>query len=198
MGQTAPVAAAAPTQVVQQQMGQVFYMAQPMQMMPAEANGAVPAPMQSMPIVMTAAVPQPVQQMAVMQAAPAVAAPAEAAPVPMARVDSTPEQVKMSAGRQLMMEAFEEDQQPDATLPSLGSALHGTGKCQPCAWYWNPKRCANGAQCEYCHLCPEGELKARKKAKVAALKAGAIEPVKKGTIAGPHKPAATLKLNALI
>merc|ERR1712151_139945 len=61
--------------------------------------------------------------------------------------------------------------------PSIGSALHGTGRCQPCAWFWKPGRgCQDGARCDHCHLCPEGELKARKKAKVAALRAGMAMP----------------------
>jgi hypothetical protein len=59
--------------------------------------------------------------------------------------------------------------------PSVGSALHGTGKCQPCAWFWKAGRgCQDGANCDHCHLCPEGELKARKKAKVAAMRMGLL------------------------
>jgi hypothetical protein len=58
---------------------------------------------------------------------------------------------------------------------SVGSALHGTGKCQPCAWFWKAGRgCQDGAKCDHCHLCPEGELKARKKAKVAAMRMGLL------------------------
>jgi len=60
-------------------------------------------------------------------------------------------------------------------LPSVGSALHGTGKCQPCAWFWKAGRgCQDGANCDHCHLCPEGEVKARKKAKVAAMRMGLL------------------------
>eukprot|EP00438_Fugacium_kawagutii_P017539 Skav232044 [mRNA] locus=scaffold6250:15624:28972:+ [translate_table: standard] len=69
---------------------------------------------------------------------------------------------------------------------SQGSALHGTGACKPCAWFWKPGSCQNKDNCSYCHLCPEGscinfalatasmshlaepgELKARKKAKAS-------------------------------
>lgn len=58
-------------------------------------------------------------------------------------------------------------------LPSKGSALHGTGHCNPCAWFWKPGRgCQAGLNCEYCHLCSEGELKMRKKAKIAAIRRG--------------------------
>jgi len=45
---------------------------------------------------------------------------------------------------------------------SEGSKLHGVG-CQPCAWFW--KGCQRGSSCRHCHLCPEGELRKRKKEK---------------------------------
>lgn len=62
------------------------------------------------------------------------------------------------------------------TLPSLGSAFHQSGQCKPCAWLWKPRGCQNAASCDYCHLCPEGELKQRKKSKVAAIRMGALAP----------------------
>jgi len=55
--------------------------------------------------------------------------------------------------------------------PSPGSTLHGTGKCSPCAWHWKPTGCVNAQDCPFCHLCPDGELKTRKKAKLAARRA---------------------------
>mmetsp|Transcript_74497 Transcript_74497/g.201537 ORF Transcript_74497/g.201537 Transcript_74497/m.201537 type:complete len:234 (+) Transcript_74497:82-783(+) len=60
-----------------------------------------------------------------------------------------------------------------AQLPqaSAGSELHGTGRCRPCGWFWKPGGCVHGAACCHCHMCPEGELRARKKAKLAALRA---------------------------
>mmetsp|Transcript_66898 Transcript_66898/g.157677 ORF Transcript_66898/g.157677 Transcript_66898/m.157677 type:complete len:270 (+) Transcript_66898:105-914(+) len=51
---------------------------------------------------------------------------------------------------------------------SLGSQVHGTGNCKPCAWFWRPQGCANGEECGHCHLCSAAELKARKKAKKTA------------------------------
>jgi len=54
---------------------------------------------------------------------------------------------------------------PPSTIPSVGSAAHGTGLCRPCAWLWKPQGCQNGEDCRHCHLCPEGELKARRKVK---------------------------------
>lgn len=55
-------------------------------------------------------------------------------------------------------------------LPSLGSADHNSGNCNPCAWHWKTGGCRTGASCTHCHLCPEGTRKAMKKAKVAAIK----------------------------
>lgn len=62
--------------------------------------------------------------------------------------------------------------------------MHAMGKCRPCAWYWKPKGCMNAQDCSYCHLCPEGELKARKKSKVTAMRMGALTPVRSGSQAG--------------
>merc|ERR1711865_331215 len=55
------------------------------------------------------------------------------------------------------------------TLPSRGAALHGTGTCKPCAWFWKPQGCSNGQECCHCHACPEGEMKARKNAKMSQI-----------------------------
>ncbi|CAK9075881.1 unnamed protein product [Durusdinium trenchii] len=46
---------------------------------------------------------------------------------------------------------------------SIGSTSHRVGLCKPCAWYWKPGGCMNGAQCRHCHLCPHGELGRRKR-----------------------------------
>merc|ERR1711957_290814 len=62
------------------------------------------------------------------------------------------------------------------SVSTPGSVEHGTGTCNPCAWYWKAGGCASGVQCDYCHLCPEGEQKRRKKIKIAELKSGAREP----------------------
>jgi len=59
---------------------------------------------------------------------------------------------------------------------SRGSALHSSGACEPCAWFWRPGGCKNAEECGRCHLCPEGEIKARKKKKVAMMKLGLITP----------------------
>jgi len=54
---------------------------------------------------------------------------------------------------------------------SLGSELHHLGKCRPCAWQWRlAAGCSNGSSCSFCHLCPEGAAKARKKEKMSQVK----------------------------
>jgi len=53
---------------------------------------------------------------------------------------------------------------------SVGSVLHEAGQCKPCAWFWRPQGCENGAECRHCHLCGAGEIKARRKAKAVSLR----------------------------
>jgi len=81
-------------------------------------------------------------------------------------------------GGQLSMQAPAPSQQPTVIQPynirqpqpSQGSDTHGTGECRPCAWFWKPQGCANGFDCRHCHMCPEGELKNRKKDKVYQMR----------------------------
>jgi hypothetical protein len=32
----------------------------------------------------------------------------------------------------------------NVSLPSVGSILHGTGTCKPCAWFWKPQERGRG------------------------------------------------------
>mmetsp|Transcript_22128 Transcript_22128/g.66507 ORF Transcript_22128/g.66507 Transcript_22128/m.66507 type:complete len:393 (-) Transcript_22128:172-1350(-) len=49
---------------------------------------------------------------------------------------------------------------------SRGSAGHAISQCRPCAWvHKEVGGCKNGSRCKYCHLCPPGELKRRKRQK---------------------------------
>eukprot|EP00930_Biecheleria_cincta_P074204 TRINITY_DN613_c0_g1_i3.p1 TRINITY_DN613_c0_g1~~TRINITY_DN613_c0_g1_i3.p1 ORF type:complete len:429 (+),score=78.94 TRINITY_DN613_c0_g1_i3:30-1316(+) len=52
-------------------------------------------------------------------------------------------------------------------LCSVGSRLHASGECKPCSWFWKPQGCKNGKDCLHCHVCPEGEVRRKKKAKAA-------------------------------
>lgn len=60
-------------------------------------------------------------------------------------------------------------------LPSIGSSAHGSGNCRPCAWFHKPQGCQNGEECRHCHLCPEGEIKDRRRTKVATMKHNDIQ-----------------------
>merc|ERR1719235_533074 len=54
-------------------------------------------------------------------------------------------------------------------LWSIGSADHELGTCKPCAFLWKDVKqpgCQNGQDCVFCHLCPPGEVKRRKKTKM--------------------------------
>jgi hypothetical protein len=66
--------------------------------------------------------------------------------------------------------------EPPCGTPSHGSSLHGAGRCRPCAWHWKPGGCTNATSCSYCHLCPEGELKTRKKSKLVSLRTAGATP----------------------
>eukprot|EP00747_Dinoflagellata_sp_TGD_P088922 gnl/TRDRNA2_/TRDRNA2_164156_c2_seq3.p1 gnl/TRDRNA2_/TRDRNA2_164156_c2~~gnl/TRDRNA2_/TRDRNA2_164156_c2_seq3.p1 ORF type:complete len:309 (-),score=74.72 gnl/TRDRNA2_/TRDRNA2_164156_c2_seq3:215-1141(-) len=80
-------------------------------------------------------------------------------------------------------------------LPSKGAELHGTGKCRPCAWFWKPEKCLKDKECNYCHICSEDEIKARKKVKGKAMRMGAIQPLKRGT---DSRVPRVLNINAVI
>merc|ERR1719229_769268 len=84
--------------------------------------------------------------------------------------------------------------QKSAVPLNLTSALFGThpGNCRPCAWFWKEKSCKNEQDCSYCHLCPKGELKSRKKSKLQLMRIGALTP------ANDAGAAHILKLNSLL
>jgi len=66
----------------------------------------------------------------------------------------------------------ETSSRPSQPLPhqSIGSLLHGTGQCKPCTWFWKAQGCGNGVDCQHCHACPDGEIKARRKVKIASAR----------------------------
>jgi len=53
---------------------------------------------------------------------------------------------------------------------SVGAELHHIDECKPCAWFWKPSGCDQGASCRFCHLCKEGDSKAKKKRKPSAYR----------------------------
>jgi hypothetical protein len=92
--------------------------------------------------------------------------------------------------------SFQQNCQDDAMkLQTEMEKTHCSGQCRPCAWFWRPSGCRNGEECGYCHLCPEGELKSRKKTKIAAMRMGALTPLKE---ASQNSGGWGLKLDSLI
>jgi hypothetical protein len=96
-------------------------------------------------------------------------------PVPPPPVESPPEalppQRRLPRQQQQQHQQYQQPQQQP-------QQQHSFGQCKPCAWFWRPQGCKNGDDCGYCHLCPEGALKARKKNKIAAMRMGALTPMK--------------------
>lgn len=82
-----------------------------------------------------------------------------------------------------------------STLPSVGAALHSSGQCKPCAWFWKPESCQWGAECQHCHLCPLGELRRRKKGRQAEAKELKREAAAFVLADGVNKQAAILAEN---
>jgi len=59
---------------------------------------------------------------------------------------------------------------PSLVMPSVGSWSHFLGTCRPCAWFHHANGCQHKEECAFCHLCPPGEIKRRKKFKYQLLK----------------------------
>jgi len=75
-----------------------------------------------------------------------------------------------------LAELISEPQLGSDTLPTMGSRLHGSGGCKPCAFIWKEPGCENGINCPFCHLCDSGEKKRRakeKKEKIRSIRGGA-------------------------
>jgi len=57
------------------------------------------------------------------------------------------------------------------TTLTIMKDAHDRGECKPCAYFLlKTDGCRWGAECEFCHICPTGELKKRKKEKAKSLK----------------------------
>jgi len=69
-------------------------------------------------------------------------------------------------------------------INSIGALSHDTDTCKPCAWNWKPGGCVNRSSCDFCHLCEVGELKRRRKERVAVLRKFAKEDRRKTAKAG--------------
>mmetsp|Transcript_20251 Transcript_20251/g.57268 ORF Transcript_20251/g.57268 Transcript_20251/m.57268 type:complete len:102 (-) Transcript_20251:112-417(-) len=45
-----------------------------------------------------------------------------------------------------------EDEDPDPLALSVGSALHGAGRCTPCKFFVRSGGCYYGVDCSFCHF----------------------------------------------
>jgi len=72
----------------------------------------------------------------------------------------------------------------EASALSLGFAVnanpvslqtHKNGQCTPCNYFWyKVDGCRQGSECSFCHLCPKGEIKKRKKDKLKDLRRAGV------------------------
>lgn len=84
----------------------------------------------------------------------------------------------------------------NAALPSLGSDIHGSGECRPCAWFYKPVGCESRQACAFCHLCPESALKHRKKQRRVAQRQ--VLPMATLIVPSVPAPMLTISLASLI
>jgi hypothetical protein len=57
--------------------------------------------------------------------------------------------------------------------------VHGKGNCTPCNYFlYKVDGCRQGDSCTFCHLCPKGEIKKRKKDKLKNLRKAGLIPYK--------------------
>jgi len=85
-------------------------------------------------------------------------------PLPVSPPFMTPQKEEMEDVCVVIEKAFHR-----VATKSEGSHLH-PHDCKPCAWYHHARGCQRGADCEFCHLCPAGEIKRRKKEKYRMLR----------------------------
>jgi len=85
---------------------------------------------------------------------------------------SDQEEDKEQGRRQKLASSSSAPSSPSLASSAAGPTMHGVGMCQPCAWFWKPTGCQRGTECTFCHLCPEGELKARKASKHTMMRMG--------------------------
>ena len=80
---------------------------------------------------------------------------------------------------------------------SIGSELHQHGRCSPCAWFHKKAGCRHGSSCAYCHTCPPGFVKQRRKALKQFLAQPAVARVP-GLIDPPSAPQGLPDMNKFL
>lgn len=83
-------------------------------------------------------------------------------PAPRFALDAAPQQA-IGSGTQ-------------AQKPDIHAAdVHGLGHCTPCSYFrYKKDGCRKGEACSFCHSCPKGEIKQRKKHRMQELKAAGV------------------------
>jgi len=89
-----------------------------------------------------------------------------------------------------------EQMDPRLGQASQGSVHHWSGMCNPCAWFWKKQGCESGIHCVRCHLCLDGEVKLRKKAKLATMRASRAAGKVEGTTETLSVPVRPTKMRA--
>lgn len=69
-----------------------------------------------------------------------------------------------------LAKALPEETSGSARCPSIGSSGHCLGMCKPCDFMHRGDGCRAGFNCQFCHLCPPGEVQRRKKVKKTAVR----------------------------
>lgn len=63
----------------------------------------------------------------------------------------------------------------DVQATGNGTQAHILGQCTPCSYFWYKKDgCRKGEACTFCHSCPKGEIKQRKKHRIQELRAAGV------------------------
>eukprot|EP00397_Hematodinium_sp_SG-2012_P032602 GEMP01034723.1.p1 GENE.GEMP01034723.1~~GEMP01034723.1.p1 ORF type:complete len:365 (+),score=100.21 GEMP01034723.1:234-1328(+) len=62
----------------------------------------------------------------------------------------------------------------DEALARDEALVHDMLRCKPCAFFHRDEGCQNADSCDFCHLCPPGEIKRRKKEKALHKKQEAL------------------------
>jgi len=111
--------------------------------------------------------------------------------VPLMRSNSLPFRMCSEGGEPLHSERTREE------LPSLGSALHGKGKCTICSFLYRDRGCSDGTECLFCHLCPpekyrKGACHVRKRS-IGLISSTNYRPFVKNTFIDFRTPVGQLK-----
>eukprot|EP00927_Polykrikos_kofoidii_P018440 TRINITY_DN18549_c0_g1_i1.p1 TRINITY_DN18549_c0_g1~~TRINITY_DN18549_c0_g1_i1.p1 ORF type:complete len:317 (+),score=39.13 TRINITY_DN18549_c0_g1_i1:61-951(+) len=67
-------------------------------------------------------------------------------------------------------ETLKGEDEDGSAISSVGALGHEAGTCSPCAWFWRPSGCSNGRDCRFCHTCPNGTLRRKRREKTKLMR----------------------------